>query len=120
MSMGKAIAHRKHIIAALSGALLSLFVFFALFFVTAPALADTTDGASSSSATSVIPGISIGDDHLYRIVNVNNPQVVLQVNAASPQSGTAVTMAKRADSARQYFTFRETDDGFVTDRKSVV
>ncbi len=50
---------------------------------------------------------------VYRIVNVANPNMVVQLDGSSPSSGTSAIVTTKSTSATQYFTLGENADGTV-------
>ena len=79
--------------------------------------ASTDPGTSDEPGTSTDPGTSdepvVTNLSLYRIVNVANPAVAVQISGSSPKTGASVAVAAKSTSATQLFTLGEAADGTV-------
>ena len=73
----------------------------------------STSGNSGNSSAGTMGTSVVGAGTIYRIVNVANPNVAVQINGSSPSSGASVSVAAKSTSALQLFTVGEDDNGTI-------
>ncbi len=71
------------------------------------------DSSSDSGATENDSDAISTSETLYRLVNVANPDMVVQLTATSPTGGTGAKVTSRSSNALQFFTLGENSDGSV-------